>query len=215
VSIDLIYARAGQSVAQWRGELAQALSWGAGHLSAYQLTIEPGTAFARRVERGAALTPPDEEAADLFNATQDLTAAKGLPAYEISNHARAGEESRHNRLHWTGGSWLGLGPGAASRLDADDRRLAWRGVPDAKAWLQDVETGGDGLAERDVLDAEAVRLETLLTGLRTSRGVERALVSAAKADPLLEDGWLEETGSRIHLSTRAKPVLNAVLQALV
>ncbi|MGE5503644.1 MAG: radical SAM family heme chaperone HemW, partial [Actinomycetota bacterium] len=118
-SFDLIYARPGQTVAAWRDELARALDMAGDHLSLYQLTIEEGTAFAPVFARGDLVLPPEDEAAEMFEATQDMTAAAGLPAYEVSNHARPGQESRHNLTYWLGGDYAGVGPGAHGRLGGE------------------------------------------------------------------------------------------------
>lgn len=208
VSIDMIYARPGQSLDQWRGELAQALSWDPQHLSLYQLTIEAGTAFGMRARRGEVLAADEDDAADLYELTQDLTEAAGLPAYEVSNHAATPFESRHNRLYWTDGDWFGLGPGAHGRVRRKDARIAMEGVRDPAQWLTLIESGGDGLASQGPLSPLEMARERVVMGLRTRDGVSTAIFDAPcaanrdAADALIEAGRLHLDGDRI-AATRA------------
>ena len=147
VSFDLIYARPQQTVAAWRDELARALAFGTDHLSLYQLTLEQGTRFWTLAGRGEFTLPDEDAAADLYALTQEMTAAAGLPAYEISNHARPGAESRHNLTYWRSGEWVGIGPGAHGRLAGDGGAIARRQHKAPETWLAAVEADGHGTAE--------------------------------------------------------------------
>jgi putative oxygen-independent coproporphyrinogen III oxidase len=171
VSFDLIYARPGQSAEEWRAELSEALRLAEGHLSLYQLTIEPNTAFFALEEAGKLLIPEGEQAAALYEATQDLCEAAGLPAYEISNHARPGEESRHNLLYWRYGEYAGIGPGAHGRLVTGGARYALSAQRDPAGWAAQVEQSGHGLELREVLSRRAEAEEMLLMSMRLSEGL--------------------------------------------
>jgi len=170
VSLDLIYARPGQSPEDWVAELSEALALGTDHLSLYQLTVERGTAFFGRARNGLLTLPDEDLGADLYDVTQDLAAAAGLPAYEVSNHARPGAECRHNRDIWRGGDYLGIGPGAHGRVSGE----AIRAVSHPAAWLERVERLGHGLAERTPLTLRERAEERLLMGLRLTEGVDAA-----------------------------------------
>lgn len=171
-SFDLIYARPGQTLAAWRDELAQALDLAGSHLSLYQLTIEDGTAFAPRHGRGEFSLPDDDLAADLFQMTQDLTAQAGLPAYEVSNHARPGQESRHNLIYWQGGDYVGIGPGAHGRLG----RRATRQHRAPEIWLERAKAQGHA-TQQDLDLAETDRaVEMVMMGLRLWAGFRPSLV---------------------------------------
>jgi len=223
VSFDLIYARPGQTPALWAAELARALSFGTGHLSLYQLTIEPGTRFATLVREGT-LTPLDDDAgADLFALTRDLTAAAGLPAYEISNHARPGEESRHNLTYWRYGDYVGIGPGAHGRR----RNLATTRHRKPENWLAAIDRVGHGLAEeRPLLPGEQAS-EALLMGLRLGEGVDLGALSARfglPRDTLIDAdkarfygdlGLIAQDGARLTVTAQGMPLLDALLGELV
>ncbi|HKO06088.1 MAG TPA: radical SAM family heme chaperone HemW, partial [Alphaproteobacteria bacterium] len=172
-SFDLIYARPGQTLASWRKELAAALAHARGHLSLYQLTIEPATAFAEACARGDLILPEEDSAAALYEATQEMLEAAGLPAYEISNHAAAGEESRHNLTYWRYGDYVGVGPGAHGRLTIAGGKRATRQHRAPEAWLERVERCGHATRQHFALSPEECREEMLLMGLRLAEGVDR------------------------------------------
>ena len=177
-SFDLIYARPRQTVAGWRAELEDALELAGQHLSLYQLTIEDGTPYAALHRAGKLIVPEPEVADALYEVTQELCEAKGLPAYEVSNHAAAGEESRHNLVYWRYGSYAGVGPGAHGRLLVGAERHALVTARAPEAWLAAVESSGHGIAEDEVIDAAAAADELLLMGLRLTEGVDLARLAA-------------------------------------
>ncbi|MGZ0187549.1 MAG: coproporphyrinogen-III oxidase family protein, partial [Alphaproteobacteria bacterium] len=152
-SFDLIYARPHQTVDDWRRELATAINRAGGHLSVYQLTIEPGTAFHGAYARGEFALPDEDTAAALYETTQAMLCDANMPAYEISNHATPGDESRHNLIYWRAGEWAGVGPGAHGRLTVDGVRTAYRQVRTPEAWLNSVEANGHGTTETEYLSA--------------------------------------------------------------
>ena len=223
VSFDLIYARPGQTPDAWATELARALAFGTGHLSLYQLTIEPGTRFATLVREGK-LTPLDDDAAaDLFTQTRAMTEAAGLPAYEISNHARAGQESRHNLTYWRYGDYAGIGPGAHGR------RLGQATTRHRKPenWLNAVATTGNGLTEERALPAVEQAGEALLMGLRLNEGVDLAtlstrfglphdrLIHPEKARFYGDLGLIRSAGERLIVTPAGMPLLDGLLGELV
>ncbi|MGY8985044.1 MAG: radical SAM family heme chaperone HemW, partial [Sphingomonadales bacterium] len=154
VSFDLIYARPNQSFENWRLELKEALLMAEGHLSLYQLTIEDGTAFAQAHKKGRIKLPEENLARDLYNLTQDMCEENGLPAYEVSNHARPGQESQHNLIYWKGFGYLGLGPGAHGRLPTKEGMVATALIRKPEGWLNKVEETGTGLIEQQLLSSE-------------------------------------------------------------
>ena len=168
VSFDLIHTRPGQSARAWEAELARGLAFGTGHLSAYQLTIEPGTRFHTLFSKGLLSLPGEDESADMFEMTGAMCAAAGLPLYEISNHARPGEESRHNRMYWTYGDYAGIGPGAHGRRN----RLATLRYRRPESWLEAVSRGGHGLQSEEAVVPFMAAKEALLMGLRLAEGIE-------------------------------------------
>ena len=172
LSFDLIYARPNQTVEQWTDELEQAIGLAADHLSLYQLTIEHGTPFFELHRSGKLKIPDAEHAATLYEVTQDITTANGLPAYEISNHAKPGSESRHNLSYWRFGTWAGVGPGAHGRLSMNDGRHALSTELHPETWLENVETHGHGLVEDELLTAEDFGDEMLVMGLRLNEGFD-------------------------------------------
>jgi putative oxygen-independent coproporphyrinogen III oxidase len=222
LSIDLIYARPGQTVSDWTGELVWALDSGFEHISPYQLTIEPTTAFGRAVARGA-WTPPDEDlAADLYEATQSVLGRAGFEAYEVSNHARGvSARSVHNLHVWRGGDYLGIGPGAHGRLTLDGVRtstVAHRGVADYVAGV----ASGTPWAEQTALSSIEAAEEKVLLGLRTVEGVPLSVLAELELSPeqgclseLIDDGFLTLSDGRVAATARGRPVLDAVLKALL
>jgi len=222
LSIDLIYARPGQSVADWTAELTTALDLGFEHVSPYQLTIEPTTAFGRALARGT-LTPPDEDlAAALYEATQAVLEGAGFEAYEVSNHARdVAARSSHNLHVWRGGDYLGLGPGAHGRLTLAGERtatVAHRRIADYVAGV----AAGAPWAEREALDALGAAEERVLLGLRTVEGAPLTLLHALglseTAGPLADliaDGFLTLAEGHVAATATGRPVLDAVLRALL
>ncbi len=225
-SFDLIYARPSQSVAAWRRELDEALTLAGEHLSLYQLTIEPGTAFARLARRGELVPPEEDHAAALFEITQERLAAAGMPAYEISNHARPGAECRHNLAYWRYQDYAGIGPGAHGRLTFGGAKYATRQHRLPEKWLAAVETKGTGIEETAAIERETAIEEMLMMGLRLLEGVSRArLECAAGGDaetlfgstlaPLIEGGFLTLDAERLAATSAGRQRLNAVLGALL
>ena len=226
-SFDLIYARPGQTVAAWAAELTRALAHADGHLSVYQLTIEPGTRFELLQRTGALVMPAGDVQADLYELTQERLAGAGLPAYEVSNHARAGEACRHNLLDWRAGDWLGIGPGAHGRLDLDGARVATEAWRLPKAWLERVERGGSGERTRVTLTRAEQAEELLVMGLRLSEGVDLARLEAiagagpdhlfdrAALERLIGDGLLERREGRLAATAAGRQRLNALLVAIL
>nr|WP_119062275.1 radical SAM family heme chaperone HemW [Dichotomicrobium thermohalophilum] len=219
VSIDLIYARPGHAVEAWRDELREALALGVRHLSAYQLTIEPGTAFYRLHAAGKLDTPPDDTATALFKATQELCAEAGLASYEVSNHAAPGEESRHNLIYWRYGDYVGVGPGAHGRIAlADGARLATETVRDPAAWLEQVEGDGHGIETQTTLASLEQAEEMLLMGLRLADGVSRARLRGLSghdiAPTTLEDlralGLIAVVDERVRVTDDGRLLLNQI-----
>lgn len=172
-SFDLIYARPQQTVKQWQEELKEALTLAQGHLSLYQLTIEHGTAFYTAHQRKDFTVPDDYLAADLYEATQEMMEKAGLPAYEISNHARPGQESRHNLVYWQGQDYAGVGPGAHGRLTFDNEKFSFKGTRAPEVWIKAVVEKGHGIDEKVKLSAEDVFTERLMMGLRLREGIPR------------------------------------------
>jgi oxygen-independent coproporphyrinogen-3 oxidase len=225
-SFDLIYARPGQSVAAWRRELDEALALAGEHLSLYQLTIEPGTAFATLAQCGELVPPEEDITAALFETTQERLAAAGLPAYEISNHARPGAECRHNLAYWRYQDYAGIGPGAHGRLTLGGTKYATRQHRLPEKWLAAVETKGTGIEERAAIDRATTVEEMLMMGLRLVEGVSRArLECAANCDaetlfgtnlaPLIDGGFLTLDAERLAATPAGRQRLNAVLGALL
>jgi oxygen-independent coproporphyrinogen-3 oxidase len=219
VSFDLIYARQGQGLTDWRTELAEALAMAADHLSLYQLTIEDGTAFGDRFRRGRLRGLPDEDlAADMYLLTQEMTEAAGLPAYEVSNHARPGAESRHNLIYWRSGDWAGIGPGAHGRLTLGGVREATETLLSPVGWLRQVETTGSGEGGREIVNAEDAAAEAIMMGLRLAEGLAVEAVPADKTiviNELMADGLLRVEGDRVHATPEGRLVLNRITGALL
>ncbi len=223
VSFDLIYARPGQTDTQWRRELRRALGFGTGHLSLYQLTIEPGTRFATDVRQQAFAPLADDPAADLFALTGELTIAAGLPAYEVSNHARPGQESRHNLAYWRYRDYAGIGPGAHGRRGG----MATLRHRKPENWLEAVAARGHGLKTERTLGSREQASEALLMGLRLREGVDLAALAERFGIPaadLIEPGKLAfhtglgmtwSNGRRIGVTPKGMPLLDALLGELV
>jgi putative oxygen-independent coproporphyrinogen III oxidase len=222
VSFDLIYARPGQSAAAWKAELERALGEQQGHMSLYQLTIEPGTRFADLHESGRLLIPGEEDGACLFDITQELTAKAGLLAYEVSNHALPGHESRHNLLYWRYGEYAGVGPGAHSRLDSERRRRAIVMERNPERWLSMVRARGAGVIEDSFISAEEQASEYLLMGMRVSEGISISRHAGLIGRPFDEHklarlgnlGLIEHNGDRLAATPAGRRVLNALIGEL-
>ena len=222
VSFDLIYAREGQSVRAWEEEIRRALDHAADHLSLYQLTIEEGTPFAARHAAGTLRTPNGAVARALYLLTQELCEAAGLPAYEVSNHARPGSESRHNLLYWHGHDYAGVGPGAHSRITTDGTKRALSAIKSPEAWLAEVEISGRGFASEETLNAAEAADEYLLMGLRLSEGIDLARLAAIGGRALDEDrlqalareGLLTRNDTRLAATPKGRLVLNRLILEL-
>jgi oxygen-independent coproporphyrinogen-3 oxidase len=221
VNFDMIYALPGHTPALWQAQLAEALDWGTGHLSLYQLTIEPGTRFASDVRRGVFAPLDDDAAADLFALTQEMTAAAGLPAYETSNHARPGEESRHNLTYWRYQDYAGIGPGAHGRRGG----IATIRHKKPENFLRSVAQQGHGIAEERILSPCEQAAEALLMGLRLTEGVDLAALAARFGIGTLVDevaitrlctlGLVEHKGARLSVTPAGRPLLDALLAEIV
>lgn len=227
-SFDLIYALPNQTLDAWEKELREALSHARGHLSLYQLTIEENTAFhhAYHVGKSFAL-PEDSLAAELYQCTQEIMEAAGLPAYEISNHAAAGQESRHNLSYWRSASYFGIGPGAHGRVDCVGERLATRTQKSPERWLDAVRQCGHGVEEELALTIAERAEEIILMGLRLREGIslahQRADVVAyltqlwadGRMEPLVREGLLVASENHLRATRRGMLVLNKVIESLL
>ena len=225
-SFDLIYARPGQSIAAWEAELGEALTLAGSHLSLYQLTIEPGTAFGNRAERGETLAADEDTAAALYEVTQQRLAAVGMPAYEISNHARPGAECRHNLAYWRYEDYLGIGPGAHGRVTRDGGKLATQQRRAPEAWLAAIEETGSAIEEVTPIARDTAVEEMLMMGLRLTEGVARSRLEALAGRSaehlfgpalarLVEGGFLRLDDRRLAATAAGRQRLNAVLAALL
>jgi putative oxygen-independent coproporphyrinogen III oxidase len=223
-SFDLIYARPEQTPEAWRAELKEAIARAAEHLSLYQLTIEPGTWFERLHAAGRLVVPDAEASRILYDVTQEVCEAAGLPAYEISNHARPGAESRHNLVYWRYGEYAGIGPGAHGRIVTEAGRLATATERNPEAWLAAVESEGHGMVEQTLLSTEEAGDEFLLMGLRLREGIDPARYRALsgrtlderRIRDLLGDGLIARKvdGERLAVTPAGFPVLDAVVADL-
>ncbi|MDH7796614.1 MULTISPECIES: radical SAM family heme chaperone HemW [unclassified Beijerinckia] len=222
-SFDLIYARSGQTPEAWRNELTEGVKRSGGHLSLYQLTIEPDTMFERLRNAGRLKLPDEDVSRALWDVTQDVTNAAGMPAYEISNHARPGDESRHNLIYWRYGEYAGVGPGAHGRLNTPRGRVAQSTERHPEMWLTVVESDGHGLVSDELLTQEEQADEMLLMGLRLTEGIEALRFEAIRGQKLdqervsslIEDGMIEITSDgRIRVTSSGFPVLDAVVADL-
>ncbi|WP_424972164.1 radical SAM family heme chaperone HemW [Dinoroseobacter sp. S76] len=224
VSFDLIYARQDQALSEWEAELNEALHMAVDHLSLYQLTIEPGTAFGARAAIGRLSGLPGEDlGADMYERTQEICAAAGMPAYEVSNHARTEAQSRHNQIYWRYGDYGGIGPGAHGRLSLADGKWATSTHLSPEAWLSAVQGNGNGEVPRTVIPQADQADELLMMGLRLHEGVSlsryealagRSLPAAA-LEELITTGLLDLDGSRLRATSSGMMVLNAVLRQLL
>ena len=223
MSFDLIYARPGQTIAAWEAELKQAISYAVDHLSLYQLTIEEGTPFFGLHKAKKFTLPDGEESALLYEATQDITAAHGLPAYEVSNHARPGAESRHNLTYWRYGDYAGIGPGAHGRLTMGRDKLATATEKHPEAWLARVEEHGHGILDEERLGYDEQADELLLMGLRLKEGIDLVRwqeLSGREPDPdreafLISHGFIERLGnSRLRCTPSGMLILDSVVADL-
>lgn len=223
VNFDLIYARQDQTLADWDEELRRALSFDPDHMSLYQLTIEDGTAFGDRFSRGKLFGLPDEDrSADMFFATQAVCNEAGLPAYEVSNHAKIGQESRHNLIYWSGGDYAGIGPGAHGRLTLDGQRYATWTELAPTTWLEHA-LAGNGETGRSALSGPDQAGEYLMMALRTNRGVDLQRFEALSGTPLNPDkladlkemALLHVKQSHLIATLEGRAVLNALIAELL
>ncbi len=222
VSFDMIYARPGQTPGAWRAELSRALAEQQGHMSLYQLTIEPGTAYFDLHERGKLVTPEDDCAADLYDLTQELTQQAGLSTYEVSNHAAADQESRHNLLYWRYGEYAGVGPGAHSRLAEGENRRALVAEKHPESWRELVRTRGHGIVSDTVVPPADQASEYLLMGMRIAEGIDMdryaALagreVDSSKLAGMKSMGLVKRQGQRLMATADGRKLLNAVIAEL-
>ncbi len=226
-SFDLIYARPGQTLEGWADELNRALDHAGGHLSVYQLTIEPGTRFHHLHRQGALRLPEDDLQADMFEFTQSRLEEAGLPAYEISNHAAPGQACRHNLIYWRTRDYAGIGPGAHGRLTIDGQRFATQTERMPRAWLDRVTKSGHGTLPHEPLDRESCLIEMMLMGLRMTEGIDVQRLERASGTALAEtlDGdalkdfvnqdWLKLDERRLAATTSGRLRLNALLSALL
>jgi len=221
-SFDLIYARPGQTEKAWAQELSQALGEQQGHMSLYQLTIEPDTAFARLHADGKLAIPNDETGESLYEITQELTAKAGLDAYEVSNHARPGDESRHNMHYWQYGEYAGVGPGAHSRFTIAGQKHALATEKHPETWLKRVNETGNGIIADEALSGPEQADEMLLMGMRVSQGIDLARherlagrpLDRARIDNLAALGLVAQSGHRLRATPKGRRLLNAVVKQL-
>ncbi len=226
-SFDLIYARPGQTEEAWAAELERALALAGEHLSLYQLTIERGTRFFTDHARGVFALPAEDQAAAMFEATQRRLAAAGLPAYEISNHARPGAACRHNLIYWRYQDYVGIGPGAHGRFAEGAGKRATRRASGPEAWLEAVERHGHGTAETTLVAGQDLVEEALMMGLRLAEGIDRAVFATMTGSdpvmalgerrlaPLTKAGYLEIDATHLRATPAGRQRLNAVLERLV
>ena len=231
VSFDLIYARPEQTDGAWREELSEALrevkSEGLAHLSLYQLTMERGTKMFDEHARGVFTLPSEDDAATLYEITQELCERAGYPAYEISNHARAGAERQHNLTYWRGGDYVGIGPGAHGRLTRDGRTRAVRQVKSPALWLKRVANDGYGIQDEENLTPEARKEELVMMGLRLTEGIDKerflrlsgypleAVINQNALEDLTADGFVDNSPTHLVANKKGRLALNAVLRRLI
>ncbi len=223
VSIDLIYARPGQSGVMWEEELREAFALNVHHLSLYELTIEPETAFGKAAQRGHMIPMGDEGQALLYELTEELTREAGYDAYEVSNHARDPRHySHHNRIYWASGDWIGIGPGAHGRLSLEGGRMATEAEKRPSAYIERVESGATGWSSSEALSAQAVARELISMGLRDVEGVEFARlealtgeqISAEKLEAFTQEGWIVCENGRMALTPPGRLLADALAAEL-
>ena len=220
VSFDLIYARQDQTLSDWESELKKALNLAIDHVSLYQLTVEDGTAFGDRHAIGKLRGLPDEDrAADMYDLTQEICDAHGMPAYEVSNHARPGAESRHNLIYWRGGDYAGIGPGAHARLTLNGQRVAIDCAKAPALWLADVDAGTGERARTHLSHQDQID-EYVMMGLRVVEGLDLERLGglnlpANQISDLQEMGLLDQAGSILKVTPSGRPVLNAIIRELL
>ena len=223
VSFDLIYARQGQGIDAWRSELREALNMAVDHLSLYQLTIEPGTAFGARAAAGKLRDLPDDDvSADMYLETQDICADFGMLGYEVSNHAPPGRESRHNLVYWRQGDWAAVGPGAHGRITLPRGRFATEAYRAPGKWLEQVEQNHSGESLRELLPQSEIATEYLLMAMRLSEGLDQhryeQLAGSSLNENIIESlqelGMILHRDGRICATTQGRPLLNAILREL-
>ena len=222
VSFDLIYARQDQTLEAWQSELTQAIEMSAGHLSLYQLTVEPGTAFGFRAQAGKLGGLPDEDlSADMFEVTQEVCAQAGLHGYEVSNYSHKSLESKHNVIYWRGGDYIGIGPGAHGRLTLSGTRHATRTALAPQAWLERVAQRNTGTSHQEILAPRDHANELIMMGLRVSDGISRRRIEGIAGAPLnipdhlLDLGLLELSDTQLRATRTGRPLLNQLIQALM
>jgi oxygen-independent coproporphyrinogen-3 oxidase len=218
VSFDLIYARPNQTIRAWKEELTQALSFGTTHLSLYQLTIEAGTAFATLYDRGDLCLPSDTLSADLYDLTQSMMNAHAMRAYEVSNHAKKGFESQHNLAYWRYEDYVGVGPGAHGRLTVNHKKYATKQKRAPKSWYMGVQNGsGDDTVLE--LTHEEQNQERIMMGLRLEDGVVyedcSEIINKETLNLLIREGFMLQTSTHIHCTSKGRACLNAVLNKLL
>ena len=227
VSFDLIYARPGQSLEQWRTELDEALAFEPSHLSLYQLTIERGTAFFERWRQGNLVLPEEDLATDMFDLTNEACASQDLVAYEVSNYARPGRESRHNISYWQSDPYMGIGPGAHGRLDGGEGRIATTRLRSPEKWLAAVSGEGHGIDNEEIIEGDTLIAEVLMMGLRLNTGLSEARFQAltgktfARALPtealqdLINGEFVSLSDHVLAVTPKGRNVLNAVTEKLL
>jgi len=227
MSFDLIYARMGQTVADWQVELQEAIDLAAGHLSLYQLTIEQGTAFYNAFHRGKLILPEEEVSAEMYELTQQVCADAGLPAYEISNHARPGQESQHNLTYWRYGEYIGVGPGAHGRLFYEGELRATVQKKKPEDWLKGVATSGHATDDVEILPLRAQAEEAVMMGLRLVEGINleafrqttghslEAFLASPQVETLLETGFLTKDPHHLKATEKGRPLLNSLLTEIL
>jgi len=226
-SFDLIYGRPEQSVAEWSAELRQALGHAADHLSVYQLTLEEGTPFHALWRQGKLTPVAEDAAAALYEVTQEILDRAGMPAYEVSNHAIPGHESRHNLIYWRYGDYAGVGPGAHGRITQNNQRIATQRIRSPDSWLSQVEASSDGMESTEPLPPETQFEEAILMGLRLSEGIPETRLQAitgkgfddafdpARLAALIESDFLIRTPERLTATPAGRSRLNAVIAHLL